>query len=159
MVNQRIQINQRNFGVSHQPSAISHRSFGVPVKAAYCLLRYTETVKLIVWKQMCWQHFASKRLFSFKKSFRPCQAWRWLGTAAGNKLHIDKRKVAALWWEKHIFITASRKQECFEREDLTLNYHFCPHTPSALILKTVLNLAESLLQVDLLNFSFHEWRY
>ena len=48
-----------------QPSVISHRSFGVPVKAAYCLLRYTETVKLIVWKQMCWQHFASKKALFF----------------------------------------------------------------------------------------------
>jgi hypothetical protein len=51
-----------------QPSDISHRSFGVPVKASYCLLRYTEAVMLIVWKQMCWQHFASKRLFLLKIS-------------------------------------------------------------------------------------------
>jgi hypothetical protein len=88
---------------------------------------------LIVWKQMCWQHFASKRLFLLKISPALSEI-RLLGLAAGNKLHIDKRKWLRLDEESTFFcITASRKQACFEREDLTLHYHFCPHTPSALV--------------------------
>jgi hypothetical protein len=58
---------------------------------------------LIVWKQMCWQHFASKRLYLLKISPALSEI-RLLGLAAGNKLHIDKRKWLRLDEESTFFL-------------------------------------------------------